>query len=693
MTHLFAHRLCTAVGRTLKTFLSGYFVVALGMIVMSGACVHGAKQPAVLKPATMASENPLIDAKLYPQTCNQQVQTARQMLVALEQVQAPWTIETVLVPLNALWRVLDQGLSVAGLYRNVHPDESVRQAASHCEQELQKVATDLGLSQPIFQALQQVPESQDTITQRVIAHTLRDFRRAGVNKDAKQRDAIRQLKQELVQIGQVFDKNIRDDVRYVQIPASALAGLPEDYKKAHAPDHAGFVKISTETPDYMPFMSYAKDDGARLNLYTAFRQRGFPANRSVLQDMLQKRSALAHLLGYANYADFVTADKMIKSGAHASEFIERITQLAAPRAARDYQQLLDELKQLQPQAQQVGDWQKAFLEERVKRQSYAYDAQKARSFFPFAKVRQGVLDTTAQMFGVSYKKIDVPVWHPSVTAYEISDHNQVLGRFYLDLQPRANKYQHAAAFPIRAGLAGVQLPEAALVCNFAAGDDGLMEHQDVETFFHEFGHLLHHLFAGKQQWIPTSGIATEWDFVEAPSQMLEEWSYDAKTLKRFAKNKEGKSIDDALIEAMRRARDFGKGIWVRHQMFYAAISLQLHQLDPKDLDTDKLVQALQERYSAFDYVHGTHFQYSFGHLEGYSALYYTYMWSLVIAKDLFSVFEAPQLKDGLCNQEVAQKYRRLVLEPGGARDAAQLISDFLGRDFAFDAFDRWLNAD
>ena len=211
----------------------------------------------------------------------------------------------------------------------------------------------------------------------------------------------------------------------------------------------------------------------------------------------------------------------------------------------------------------------------------------------------------------------------------------------------------------------------------------------MQTFFHEFGHLLHHLFAGKEHWVGVSGISTEWDFVEAPSQMLEEWTYNPATLKTFGQNLQGKTIPDDLIAAMRRARDFGKGLWVKHQMFYAAVSLQYHNRNPAGLDTTQLMRDLQSKYSMFAYVPDTYFQLSFGHLEGYSAIYYTYMWSLVIAKDLFSRFA----HEGLLNQQVAREYRQRVLEPGGSKDAADLVHDFLGRDFSFDAFARWMNSD
>lgn len=641
----------------------------------------------------MTPDNHALNAQAYGQMCDAALKKARLAQQALEQSALPAKMDF-LEAVNALWRIIDHSLNTAGLYRNVHPDAALRARADTCEQDAQKLVTELGLSRALFERLESLDlTGQDEVTKRWVSHMLRDFRRAGVDKDEPTRKQIGAVKDALVRISQAFDKNIREDVRYVRLKPQALLGLPEDYVAAHPPDAQGFVVLSTDTPDYLPFMSYAQNDAARLTYYTSMRQRGYPQNEAVLADMLQKRHTLAQLLGYKTWADFITEDKMIQTADRARSFIDKVDASAAPRAARDYQELLTKLRQTHPDAQEVGDWQKTYVEEQVKRDAYAFDSQTARNFFPFAKVRQGLFDTTARMFNVTYHKLDVPVWHEAVEAYEIREHDRAIGRFFLDLHPRADKYKHAAAFPIKSGIAHVQLPEAALVCNFAQGDDALMEHDDVETFFHEFGHLLHHLFAGQQRWIGVSGIATEWDFVEAPSQMLEEWSYDAATLKSFAKNAQGEPIGDALIAAMRRARDFGKGLWVRHQMFYAAVSLAFHDRDPKGLDTDALLRRLQQRYSPFGFVDNTHFQLSFGHLDGYSAIYYTYMWSLVIAKDLYEVFAQADPKDAPYYPQVAERYRRYVLAPGGSKDAACLVHDFLRRDFSFDAFDRWINAD
>jgi thimet oligopeptidase len=216
-----------------------------------------------------------------------------------------------------------------------------------------------------------------------------------------------------------------------------------------------------------------------------------------------------------------------------------------------------------------------------------------------------------------------------------------------------------------------------------------MNHEAVVTLFHEFGHLMHHVFAGKQRWSLFSGVATEWDFVEAPSQMLEQWAWDPAVLATFAKHKDTRDpIPADLVKRMRRAHDFGKGSEARQQMFYAALSLGLHQeRDPSGIDFAAYTKAMQGRYGCFPFVDGTHFYDNFGHLNGYAASYYTYMWSLVIAKDLLTAFQTR----GLMDPATDRRYRDLVLAPGGSKDAAVLVRDFLGRDYEFTAYEAWLN--
>jgi len=576
----------------------------------------------------------------------------------------------------------------ASLLRSVHPDAAMRDAGERCEQESEALSTELALDPEVYGPLSRVDASgEDPVTRWYLFRVLRDFRRAGVDKDATTRARVRALNEELVRIGQEFQRNIRDDVRRIEVKPADLEGLPADYVRSHA---AGV--ITTDYPDYIPFMTYSRSSAAREQLWKVYRQRAHPKNLEVLDRMLARRHEMASLLGYPSWAAYVTEDKMIGSAKAADEFIERIAAASEARARKDYEALLARKRRDDPSAERVDAWDSEALKERVRAEQLGFDSQSVRPYFELERVREGIFETTARMFGVEYRRLkDAPVWHSDVTAWEVVEKGRVIGRFFLDLYPRDGKYKHAAQFTLASGVQGGALPEGALVCNFPrpSSEPALLDHGELVTFFHEFGHLLHHLFGGHTRWAGLSGVRTEWDFVEAPSQMLEEWCWDASVLRRFARHVEtGEPIPAALVERMRAADEFGKGLRVRQQMFYAATSLRLHDRDPAGLDTTALSAAQQERYTPFRHVEGTWFQESFGHLEGYSAIYYTYMWSLVIAKDLFGVFR----KEGLLDPAAAARYRRAILEPGGGQPAAELVKEFLGREASFDAFGEWLNA-
>ncbi len=572
----------------------------------------------------------------------------------------------------------------SSLLRSVHPEPAMREVGEKCEQEAEALSTALALDPEVYGPLSRIDASgEDEGTRWYLFRLLRDFRRAGVDKDPQTRAKVRALNDELVRIGQEFQRNIRDDVRSIEVSPQELEGLPEDYRQAHA---KGIV--TTDHPDYVPFMTYARSSAARERLWKVYRQRAHPKNLEVLGRLLARRWELARLLGYPSWAAYVTEDKMIGSAENAAAFIEKIAAAAEARARRDYDALLERMRRDEPSAARVEAWDSEALKERIRAEQFGFDSQSVRPYFDLDRVQQGLFDTVSRMFGIEVRRTAAPVWHADVTAWEVVEQGRVIGRFFLDLFPREGKYKHAAQFTLASGQKDRALPEAALVCNFPRAP-ALLEHSEVVTFFHEFGHLLHHLLGGHTRWAGVSGVRTEWDFVEAPSQMLEEWCWDASVLQRFARHHEtGEPIPAALVERMRAADEFGKGLRVRQQMFYAATSLRFHDRDPEGLDTTALAAGLQERYTPFRHVAGTYFHESFGHLEGYSAIYYTYMWSLVIAKDLFGVFK----RAGLMNSEVAARYRRAILEPGGSRPAAELVKGFLGREAKFDAFAEWLEA-
>jgi Zn-dependent oligopeptidase len=638
----------------------------------------------------------MTDPAAFDRAMDARIARTRTLLTTLVGVKGPRSIDNTLRPYDDMLLELDAVSSQAQLIQSVHPDERMRQTAEKISQKASALGTEISLNRGVFDALSAVDASHaDAETRYYLTRTLRDFRLAGVDKDDATRKRIKELRDELVVIGQEFDRNIRTDLRTVTAAsASELDGLPADFVARHKPDAKGVITLTIDYPDSLPVLSFAKNEALRKRMYMEYNNRGYPKNMEVLDKMIARRAELARLIGYTSWADYITADKMVGSAAQASTFIDRVVAASGPKALREYDTILKRKQQDVPGATVVNAWERSFYAELVRQSSYDFDSQSVRPYFAFDRVKQGLFDVTSKLFGVSYRPVkNVPVWDKSVETYELVENGKVIGRFYLDMHPRKDKYNHAAEFPIRTGVAGRQIPEASLICNLPGGDPddpGLMTHDDVETFFHEFGHLVHSLVSGRHQWVGIGGISTEQDFVEAPSQMLEEWTRDAKTLQTFAKHYQtNEPIPAALVGRMRRASEFGKALTVRQQMVYAKLSLSIYDRDPKSVDTTAMVKDLVGKYLPTPYVEGTHFQTSFGHLDGYSAVYYTYMWSLVIAKDMFSQFDSANL----LAPGVAAKYRTAVLAPGGSKPAATLVSDFLGRPFDFKAWERWLNQD
>jgi thimet oligopeptidase len=617
---------------------------------------------------------------------------AQKALDRMLAVKGKRTIENTLVPFNEVATLSENAVYAAYIMSQTHPDSAFRAEAEPMVQKASKFIDDLSLNRAVYDALKEVEvKKADASTRYFYEKTMQDFRRAGVDRDEATRKLISTLLDDLTKTGQEFSKNIREDSRKFQVDGSeALKGLPDDFIKSHAPGPDGKITLSIETPDYLPVIRYAESSEVRRKMMYERENRAYPKNMAVLDSLVHKRHRLATLLGYPNWADYITEDKMIESGKNAADFIERLRENTFRHAQNEYAIYLARKRQDDPSATAVNAWESAYYGRLIRKRDFDFDPQEMRPYFPFDQVKKGVLDVTSTMFGVTYKKLDTPVWHESVDAYEMYDGTKLLGRFFLDLHPRPGKYNHAAKFTIRQGVAGVQVPEHALVCNFPGdrpGDPGLMEHSDVETFFHEFGHLVHAILGGQGRWEPVAGTATQRDFVEAPSQMLEEWCWDTKVLQTFAKHHEtGQPIPAEMVAKMNRADAFGRSMNTATQAFYAAISLNLYNRSPGQVDTDSIVAALEPKFRPIPPMPDTHMQTSFGHLDGYSAVYYTYMWSLVISKDMFSVFDRSNLLD----PTVARRYRDKVLAPGGTKPAKQLVKDFLGRDYKFDAFNEWL---
>jgi len=383
---------------------------------------------------------------------------------------------------------------------------------------------------------------------------------------------------------------------------------------------------------------------------------------------------------------------MIANGAAIAKFITSVDITVRPFEQREFGLLLEEKRKSDPQAQQIGQYEYQRLSELVRRSKYDFDSESMRAYLPYDRVQAGVLDTASRLFGLQFRQeAGAKAWDPSVQTWDVLEGGKAIGRFYLDMHPRPGKYNHNATMTTVAGLRGRRLPEGVLVCNFPAStetDPGLMQYEDVVTFFHEFGHIMHHILAGRQQWAGTSGISAEGDFNEAPSQMLEEWMHNPAVLASFARHyKTGEPIPADLVKRMNRALAFGRATWVANQNAQAALSYDLYNSDPKYIDPYALGREERHRYTLFEPPPNSHGVASLIHLGNYSSMYYVYMWDKVIAEDLYAQFNAgdPSLGDA------PVRYRHDVLEPGGSESANTAVKHFLHRPVTMDAFKKWIS--
>lgn len=647
----------------------------------------------IAKEEPMKIEPPIWQSKSEVETaCAAGIAEAEALRKSVIAVKAPHTRENTLMPINDLLMEIYTLLSMSELMANVHPDETVREAAEMCQQETMKFVSVFELDRDLYEASAAVDLSTvDPMTKRFAELLLRDYRLAGVDKDDATRARLSAIKEEMVKVGQDFDRAIRDDQRSISISQKETEGLPEELLPPRLQED-GTYKFTTDGPDFTPVSNYAKSESVRKRMFHAYLQRAYPANDANLKKLLSLRFEYANILGYPTWAAYNAVDMMANTEATIRTFIDKVADLARPRMKADLKDLLERKKKDIKNADAIHVWDRFYYANLVKSERFGVDSKALRAYFEYDKVMAGILEVSQELFGVRFEKVqDAAVWHEEVVAYNVMEDGTLAGRFYLDMHPREGKYGHAAEFSMVTGIKDRQLPSASLVCNFpkpTADTPALMEHDQVTTVFHEFGHLMHQILAGRHEWVTLSGISCEGDFIEAPSQMYEHWAWEYEILKRFAGNyKTGEVIPAALVQKMKAADGFGRGAHVMRQMYYAGLSLTYHATDPKDLDLLDVVKDMQKKYSPYPYEKDTYVYASFGHLEGYSSSYYTYMWSLSLSEDMYQRFE----KEGLMNPEVGKAYRTAVIEPGGTVDAADMVKNFLGRESTFDALERYLS--
>lgn len=583
---------------------------------------------------------------------------------------------------------------------HLSPDDVLREAARAVALEIKNFfAEQVMHNAELFKAFKAYADDikeQLTDAQRYfIAETMKDFERAGLLLPADKQAQLLALGKEITKLVSEFDKNIADEKRTITVPREALAGLDEQFIGSLKRTESGDYILGLDYPTVNMVSQFCAVEDTRKQLLELFHNRAYPVNKEVLEQLLAKRAERAQLLGFANYAAYDLANQMAQTPEKAEQFLKNLLMRAVEKEEQELVRIVGE-SVLQ---EQVKPWNLAYLKEQYKKEHYALDENKLREYFPMEKTIQGLLKIYEQFFGLKFVKIPaLCLWHDELYALEAYDAktNQLLGIFILDLHPRPNKFTHAAHVTVvpsvyakassdRSVMTNDSIPGISVVmANFprsTAETPALLTRSNVKTFFHEFGHAIHALL-GRTPIASMSGTNVKLDFVEMPSQMLEEWLWNPEILRMVSSHyKTGEPLPDETIQQILKLKQFDAAMAVRAQARYALLSLQLHQQPNPDLDA--VLREIGATYAPHIWPDPeNHFYASFGHLTEYSARYYGYLWSKVFALDLFAEIE----KTGLLDTATGRRYAEAILAPGGTKPPHLLLQQFLGREPRIDAF-------
>lgn len=599
--------------------------------------------------------------------------------------------------LGALEAATDGVSQASGQYAfmaYVAEEDGLREAARASEERIDKYLVDLSFREDLYAAIKAYAargEALEGEEARLLDYELRDYRRNGFELAAGERARVRELSDELVSLGVEFQKNISEWDDGIFVSREELAGLPDafiDALRTEDVDGETRYRVSLDYPELFPFMGKARSSELRRELFAKEQVKGGGANVAVLERALAARREMASLLGYDSWAAYAHEVCMSKERERVAEFLADLREKVALKADGDLA-LMAEVK-----GGPVDIWDWRYCHDQLLQTRYAVDDFEVARYFPLDACLEGLFAVCQRLLGVRFEaRPDAPVWHEDVQAFDVyeADGDEAFARFYMDLFPRPNTFGHAAAFTLRGGRrlpdGSYQKPVSAIVANFtkpSADAPSLLRHSEVETLFHEFGHILHQTLT-RAEYGRFSGTRTERDFVEAPSQMLEHWVWDREVLASFTRHYEtGEPLPDSLLESMLAAKTLSSGVTTLRQLYFSHLD-QAYHAPGFDGDSTAATRELHE-ITQFPYTPDTHFQSGWGHLFGYDARYYGYLWSHVFGDDMFTRFEGA----GLLNPELGAEYRRTVLERGGSVDGDQLVREFLGREPNSDAFLRGL---
>ncbi len=613
------------------------------------------------------------------------------------------TFDNTVGAIDDLLANFEHSVSMFIFLSNVHPDAAIREASQAAEEKYNNFLIELSQREDLYKAVKAYAATNPKLegeSARLLAFTLRDYRRSGMDLPPDQRTRLGEVRKELGKLVIDFNRTIADDETVVFLTSAELAGAPEEVL-SRLTKNGDIYAVGMAYPVYIPIMENCTVESARQKLWMAYKRRGGKKNVATLEKVLKLRSEEAKLLGYKNNAEYEIEVRMAKTPKAVDDFYARLRPLAREKAKQDFAEFTAaKREQTKDPTATLRPWDFAFIKNYLQKTRYAVDGEKVREYFPMQAAVDGLFSTTQRLYGLEYRDvtatkagtIDRPLWHPDVKLYEVWDTatKTMLGEFYLDMHPRDNKYSHAAQWGLvqhKVWSDGkVTRPLAALVCNFTkptADKPSLLQHEEVETFFHEFGHCLHTIVSDAHEF-RFAGTGVERDFVEAPSQMFENWVWDATVLNTFARHyKTSEPLPKTLLDSMIAAKNLGSGLDAEQQFYYALLDLAYESSADGVVDTTKIATDLFPQVTMYEFrPEGTYFQASFGHLMHYNAGYYGYMWSKVFACDMAHRFK----ELGMLDPAAGKTYRQKVISRGGTRDAMDHIRDFLGREPKLDAF-------
>jgi thimet oligopeptidase len=600
------------------------------------------------------------------------------------------TFRDTMLPLDQALDRVQVAYGRGAFMARVHPDAAVRAAGQRSEERLAKWRVALLFRADLYRAIRAYAgtaegQALEGERLRLVQHWLRDFRRAGQELPAPARDELERLRARLVELEVAFQRNVDEFQDGLELTREELAGLPDSYvDRLPAGTRPGTWRVGLEYPSVFPFLDQSERRDLREQLEFKLFNRAATVNRPVIAEALEIRKRIAALFGLPSWAHYALEVKMARDPEAVQRFYEELVPPLQSKA-RDEIARLGRLLEADKGDPLLRSWDWRYYDNQIRRTEFGLDQNLVAEYLPLERVMDGLLELTGEVFGLSYRRVEpARAWHPDVALYDIRDRatGSRIASFYADLFPREGKFGHAAVFQLVSGHrrpdGSYVEPACAIVANLtrpSADQPSLLRHDEVVTLFHEFGHVLHHSLS-RTEFVRFSGTETEPDFVEAPSQIMEHWAWDASVLRRFARHyRTGDPMPEALVEELVRARDLDVGIRMLRQVSLGLLDMGFHDTSPeRDLDAIN-----RESWSVIGlpYHEGTFYAGGFEHLfGGYDAGYYGYLWSKVYGDDMFGRFRA----EGVTNPEVGAAYRREILESGGSRDASEMLRAFLGRE-------------